>query len=238
MVDKVKTLSPPYATFGAFMSFINKLRDTVIPGRIDATVFGNASGSLVYSVIASLKFLKLINDSGTPSETFIALVKAPDDVRPSIMQKIVKEGYPSLFRDGVNLTTMTAGQFDEHMRTEFGVQGSTVDKIALFFAAACKAADIPLSLHLLARKPIASSAAAKKSVRQRRDAEDGGGEGDDGAKRDRNPPGGGGTSGGTSKALEYQLIDLMSEPDIDAKVKESIWALVQYLTARKAKDPK
>ena len=37
------------------------------------------------------------------------------------------------------------------------------------------------------------------------------------------------------KALEYQLIDLMSEPDIDDSVKESIWSLVQYLTARKAK---
>ena len=36
----------------------------------------------------------------------------------------------------------------------------------------------------------------------------------------------------TAKALEYQLIDLMSEPDIDDSVKQSIWSLVQYLTAR------
>ena len=39
----------------------------------------------------------------------------------------------------------------------------------------------------------------------------------------------------TGKALEYQLIDLMSEPDIDDEVKKSIWALVQYLMSRKAK---
>jgi hypothetical protein len=61
------------------------------------------------------------------------------------------------------------------------------------------------------------------------------------------PPGGGGNSGGghgggsgggttTQKALEYQLIDLMSEPDLDDAVKQSIWSLVQYLTARKAKN--
>lgn len=37
------------------------------------------------------------------------------------------------------------------------------------------------------------------------------------------------------KALEYQLIDLMSEPDIDDTVKQSIWSLVQYLTARKSR---
>lgn len=59
--------------------------------------------------------------------------------------------------------------------------------------------------------------------------------------------GGGGRGGGggseqevpprvvEAKALEYQLIDLMTEPDIDDNVKQSIWALVQYLTARKAK---
>jgi len=51
--------------------------------------------------------------------------------------------------------------------------------------------------------------------------------------------GGGGKDGdGTTgqKALEYQLIDLMSEPDIDDTVKQSIWSIVQYLTARKVKN--
>lgn len=38
-----------------------------------------------------------------------------------------------------------------------------------------------------------------------------------------------------AKPLEYQLIDLMSEPDIEEEVKASIWSLVQYLTARKKK---
>jgi hypothetical protein len=59
--------------------------------------------------------------------------------------------------------------------------------------------------------------------------------------------GSGGSGGGTgsenagqqrvepAKALEYQLIDLMTEPDIDDNVKRSIWSLVQYLTARKMK---
>lgn len=56
------------------------------------------------------------------------------------------------------------------------------------------------------------------------------------------PPGGGagGDGGGDgkkpAKALEYQLIDLMSEPDIDEEVKKSIWSLVQYLTARKSRN--
>ena len=228
MNDKPKTFSPPYATFGAFISFLNKLRDSGIPSRIDASVFGNASGSLSYSIIAALKFLKLTDDNGTPTQQFTALVKAEDDARAPLLKKIVENGYPSLFKSGVDLTTMTAGQFDEHMRTEYGVQGSTVDKIALFFISASKLANIPMSVHLLARKPIATSSTAKKSAKQRK-RDDGDDRDDDGGDENALPP------AAPAKALEYQLIDLMSEPDIDDGVKQSIWSLVQYLTARKAK---
>lgn len=228
MNDKPKTTSPPYATFSGLLNFINKLRETGIPGRIDASVFGNASGSLSYSIISALKFLKLTDDNGIPTQQFIALVKAPDEGRAALLKTIIEKGYPSLFKPGVDLTTMTAGQFDEHMRTEFGVTGSTVDKIALFFISASKLAAIPLSAHLLARKPIATSSSAKKSAKQRkRDSDETRDEGDG----DELPP----TPPVTAKALEYQLIDLMSEPDIDDGVKQSIWSLVQYLTARKAK---
>jgi len=107
--------------------------------------------------------------------------------------------------------------------------GSTVDQVALFFTAACKAADIPLSPHLQNRKPIATSSTAKKSAKQRR--RDAGEE----IEEDNNPPLP--LPLAQAKALEFQLIDLMSEPDIDESVKTSIWALVQYLMARKAKSP-
>jgi hypothetical protein len=227
MNDKAKAVSPPYATFSAFISFINKLRDTTIPSRIDPSVFGNASGSLTYSIIASLKYLKLINETGTPTQDFIALVKASDDARPAIWKKIMVAAYPSLLSGDIDLTTITAGQFDEHLRKEYNVQGSTVDKVALFFVAGAKLADIPLSALLLARKPVATSIAAKKSVKQRKRSDAGNGDDSD---DEPDPP-----APQTQKALEYQLIDLMSDPDIGDEVKQSIWQLVQFLTARKAK---
>jgi hypothetical protein len=228
MADRAKPISPPYAALSGLVNFINKLRDTGIPGRIDPSVFGNASGSLSYSIISTLKYLKLIDDAGIPSQEFIALVKASDEARIPMWQKIVTSGYPSLFKSGVDLTTMTAGQFDEHVRNEFGASGSTVDKIALFFVGAAKLAGIPLSAHLLARKPIATSSTAKKSAKQRKRDVDNGSSDDDGDDDPPPPP-------PQQKALEYQLIDLMSQPDIDEEVKTSIWSLVQYLTARKAK---
>jgi Family of unknown function (DUF5343) len=227
MADRAKSISPPYAALSGLLNFINKLRETGIPGRIDPSVFGNASGSLSYSIISTLKYLKLVDDGGIPSQDFIALVKASDEDRVPMWQRIVKSGYPSLFKAGVDLTTMTAGQFDEHVRNEFGASGSTVDKIALFFIGAAKLAGVPLSAHLLARKSVATSSAAKKSAKQRK--RENGEAADDEGENDPLPP------AAQPKALEYQLIDLMSQPDIDDEVKQSIWSLVQYLTARKAK---
>ncbi|MDR3570626.1 MAG: DUF5343 domain-containing protein [Candidatus Pacebacteria bacterium] len=231
MGEKTKSSSPPYASFGAFVSFLNKLRDTVVPSRIDPTVFGNASGSISYSVIAALKFLKLIDDSGVPTKEFVALVKAADDARQPMLNEIVRRGYAPLFIAGVDLETITAGHFDEMIRKEYDSQGSTIDKIAAFFVAAAKAAGIPLSAHLLARKPIAQSNSSKKSAKQRkRENDDPKSENGDYSTPTQPQP-----APQTSKALEYQLIDLMSENDIDESVKQSIWSLVQYLMARKAK---
>lgn len=228
MNDATKQLSPPYATYGQFVGFLNRLRDTTVPSRIDPSVFGNASGT-AYSIISALKFLKLIDESGVPSKELVDLVKASDDARGPLLKPIIQKGYPSLFKSSAHLTSMTAGQFDEHIRQEYGIAGSTVDKVALFFTAACKAADIPLSPHLENRKPIATSSTAKKSAKQRR--RDAGEEVED--DNPPTPP----SSPTAAKALEYQLIDLMSEPDIDDSVKTSIWSLVQYLMARKAKKP-
>ncbi|CAN7291523.1 DUF5343 domain-containing protein [Bosea sp. LjRoot237] len=168
MSDKPKVISPPYATFGSFLGFLNKLRDTVVPGRIDPSVFGNASGSISYSVIAALKFLKLIDDAGIPSERFTSLVESSDDERKSLLREVITQGYPSLFKDSVNLRTITAGQFDEHIRNEFDVQGSTVDKIAAFFISGAKMAEITLSQHLLARKTVSASSNNKKAAKHKR----------------------------------------------------------------------
>jgi len=229
MAEESNTQSPPYATFGSLLSLINQLRETTIPSRIDPSIFGSKSGSITYSVIAALKFLKLIDQSGVPSDTFKALVEADDENRKEIWRGVLKLGYPTLWDGSIDIEAATSGQFDEHIRERFGVKGSTVDKVAAFFISAAKAAEIPLSHHLKNRKSTSNNSSAKRNGRQKRNlgsevAEDGRTKS---KELERSPLDAG-------KALEYQLIDLMTEPDIDDNVKQSIWALVQYLTARKA----
>lgn len=224
MADKAQNLSPPYASFPAFINFLNKLRETTIPGRIDPSVFGKASGSIAYSILASLKFLKLISADGTPLPQFIALVNAADDERKPMLREMIQAGYPSLWDGSLDVTKATAGQFDEHIREEFDVKGSTVDKVATFFIQAAKAADLTISPHLAARRPVAGSASAGKSRKQRRsDAAE-----IDAPSATPTPP------PAAAKALEYQLIDLMKREGIGDAEQEAIWTLVRFLTKPQA----
>lgn len=229
MAEKQKTPSPPYATFSAFLNFINKLRDTQVPSRIDPTVFGNASGSLSYSIIAALKSLKLISADGKPAAELVSFVKASDDDRKALMQAILREGYPSLWTDAIDLGTATAGQFDEHIRSEYDVKGSTVDKVANFFIAAAKYADFALSHHLSNRKPTAPSSSAAKSKKQRRPEELGGNGHQGGNDAPPLPP-----PPISEKALEYRLVDLMAEAMGDPDVLQAIIKVVTFLKAKDA----
>ena len=222
MAEATKNQSPPYATFPSFLNFLNKLRETQVPSRIDPSVFGNASGSVSYSVIAALKYLKLIGTDGVPSPEFVALVRADDDARKPLFQDVLGAGYPTLYRGEVDIRTTTAGQFDEHIRQVYDLKGSTVDKVATFFIAAAKYAGLEISPHLAARKPIASSASSGKSKRQRRGEPAG----------EQPPPPPPPTPQAQDKALEYRLIDLMKGEGIGDEESAAIWTLVRYLTAK------
>lgn len=228
MTDKPKPLTPPYATFGTFISLFNKLRDRGVPSRIDPSVFGSASGSVSYSVIASLKSLKLIDEDGRPSETFSEFALASDDKRGPLLKDIIEAGYPSLFADGINLAKATASEFDEHIRKEYDVKGSTVDKIAAFFLAAATQAGIELSPHLIARKPAYSSTSSKKSAKQRKN--------DDSGADSPPPPPPPPPAQISEKALEYRLVDLMSEAAGSSEVMSAIITVITFLKTKNIPD--
>jgi hypothetical protein len=226
MSDKAAKPSPPYASFSAFTNFINKLRETTVPHRIDASVFGNASGSVSYSVIATLKSLKLIGADGVTTPAFSTFVKASDEDRKPILLGLLKAGYPTLWDGSINLETATAGQFDEHMRLEYAAKGSTVDKVAAFFLAAAKSAGLTISPHLAARKATATSASSTKSRRQRKAQEP---DNTTDTNRRSPPPA---VDPISDKALEYKLVDLLKDEGVQQEQQAAIWTLIQYLTAK------
>ncbi|MEM1063967.1 MAG: DUF5343 domain-containing protein [Pseudomonadota bacterium] len=227
MSDSPKKLSPPYATFTSVKKFMIGLGDAGLPAQIDASLFGSASGSIIYSTINALKYLKLIDNEGRPSQALKTIVHGGEEAFAANLRPVVEQGYPEFFDGAIDLKSITAKQFDDLVRDAHSVHGSTVDKIASFFIAACKETGIEISSHLANRKPIAPSRVSRKSAKQR--------------KEEQSPPESSASQPSTAQAvqakpLEYQLIDLMSEPDIEEEIKGSIWSLVQYLTARKAKN--
>lgn len=221
--SKAKYATPPYATFAPFLNFLNKLRESSVPSRIDPSVFGNASGSLSYSVIAALKSLKLIESNGIPTPEFMALVNSSDDDRKPLLREAMKNAYPTLHSGGFPLERATASQFDEHLRENYEARGSTIDKVATFFIHSADYVGIPVSDLIRSRKPTSSN--GSKATRRSKKPE---------PSETINPlPDE--TQNMSDKALEYKLVDLMREPDVTMDERNAIWVLLQYLTARQEK---
>lgn len=172
MTDSTAKITPPaYVSFQAFVNFINKLRDTSVPHRIDRSLMGNQSGSLISALIAALRFFDLIDEVQRPTPLMNALVKASDEERKDVFKQMFEKGYASILSDSnFHLESATTAQLTEKFR-EAGVSGSTIAKCIALFLNLAKAAAVTVSHHIKA--PTLSRANGKKSAKNsaKRDAE-------------------------------------------------------------------
>ena len=144
--------TPPYVSFVTFINSINKLRDIGLPGRIDPSVFSGQSGSAIAALLAAIRFLGLMDDSGVPTKEFAQLVDAKDEDRPEILRPILLERYAFITNSHFDLKSATSKQVEEAFR-EQGITGSTVTKSVSFFLAAAQLAGLATSPHVKAPKP-------------------------------------------------------------------------------------
>lgn len=222
MADDTHSVAPPYATYKQFINFLNGLRETTVPQRIDRSVFGSMSGGTAYSLLSALKFLKLIDDSGSPSGFFRKMVEADDIERKNLTAALLRHCYPTFFDGKIDLSQASSGQFDDHIREQFGSKGSTIDKQALFFLNAAEDAGIALSAHLKARRPTASSPASRKRPAAR--------------KQETSAVGGPSTARAVEpkRALSHILTDLLDVNDMTEDEMEAVWTLLRYQKRKEA----
>lgn len=172
MTDSTAKIAPPaYVSFGAFISFINKLRETSVPHRIDRSLMGNQSGSLISALIAALRSFELIDDAQRPTALMRQLVTASDEERKDVFKQLFEKGYATILSDSdFHLESATTAQLTEKFR-EAGVSGSTIAKCIALFLNLAKAAGITVSHHIKA--PTVSRTNGKKPVKGqvKRDAE-------------------------------------------------------------------
>src|SRR5258708_3411612 len=152
-----KSMLPAYVSYSFFIKFINGLRETHLPLQIDKSLMRTASGSQQSSMLASLRFLRLIDEDGKPTELMKQLVEASDQARPPLLKKMVESSYTFLFgSDQFPLDKASGQQVVEKFRDQ-ELTGSTVSKAIAFFLAIAKAADIKVSPHVKAPAIVRSS---------------------------------------------------------------------------------
>jgi hypothetical protein len=149
-VPTSKSLTPVYVSWGAFVAFINRLREAGLPQRIDRSLMGNASGSMISSLMAAIKSLGLIDDAQRPTETMKELVAAADEQRKAHYEVLFRRTYSFVGDDQeFHLESATTAQLSQKFR-EQGTSGSTVVKAIAFFLSLAKAAEVKVSPHLKA----------------------------------------------------------------------------------------
>lgn len=157
MEDKTQTRgTPAYAPTKTFYNLFNSLKESGAPSQIDRSVLKSMSGSDQSAILGSLKYLKLINEQGVPSKTFLQLIDSDEKQRQALMRDVLTEAYSFLFSGSIDLKRATTKQVEEAFR-EQGASGSTIVKCIAFFLAAAKDAGIVVSPHVKTPAPVRSN---------------------------------------------------------------------------------
>lgn len=215
--------TPPYVSYRTLTTLFDDLKTVGLPPRIDRSVLNRFSGGVGSQLLMALKSLNLTTDAGAPTQWLAELVQSyGTPAYGASLKKVLEHSYPYL--KAINLTTATPAMFADAFKDAIDAKEDVLRKCRTFYLHAARDAGIEIGPRLdRSTQPRASNGRRKSKAAK---AE---------SKAPLPPPPVVPVQQPHIKELEYQLIDLMTEPDIDDSVKQSIWALVQYLTARKMK---
>lgn len=159
MSKQAKKSAPPYTTYTAFTNLIKDLHENTMPEHITRSVVkGSNSGKAM--MMASLKYLGLIDEDSRPTTYLVQLVDNVDDYSV-ILKELLEKKYSFLFDNSINIKTTTTEKVAEKFQ-DAGAKGSTVSKCISFFLAAAKAAELEVSPRVKP-PPITKSTTKRKA---------------------------------------------------------------------------
>ena len=154
---------PAYIPLIALDNFIERLKATGIPVVIDSNLTQSMSGGTASALMSALRFLGLVDQSGTPQDSLRKLVAAYDTDRwKEVFGDLVDRAYAGIIGD-LDLTTATRSMLDDRFRKNSKAAGQVLDKAARFYLGALERMQRPLSPHFKVRK--ARAVEARKSSR-------------------------------------------------------------------------
>lgn len=218
--------TPPYISFSTFLTFLKALKTDGVPPQIDKSVLSKLSGGVQGQMKLALRSLGLM-EGDKPTEHLETLVEAYETPAfEELLLERLKAVYPYVFK--LDLMTATPTMFADAFKIT-GAKEDVLRKCRTFFLHAAKRAGVPMGNRILTgsvprstngaakRKPKVPKAKEEAPVLEERDVQR--------------------TQTISDKALEYKLVDLMKEDDVEDEERSAIWTLIQYLT-RKGKAAK
>ncbi|MBI4296686.1 MAG: DUF5343 domain-containing protein [Chloroflexi bacterium] len=167
--DKSQKHLPPYVAYKTFHTFIEGLKSSGIPARIDRSYWGaHWSGSTGTQLVAALRFLGLVDSSGVPTPRLKQLVFAQGTQRTEILKQASSEGFDFLIRGTFDCSTATYGQLVEAFHNNFQVNNDVVRKCAKFFIGLAAESGIPLSSFITNRSKTIHTTSGTKSGKSSR----------------------------------------------------------------------
>jgi hypothetical protein len=128
-----------------------------IPVVIDSNLTQTMSGGTASALMSALRFLALVDQSGTPQDSLRQLVAAYDTDRwKEVFGDLVDQAYAGIIGD-LDLTTATRSMLDEKFRKNSKTAGQVLDKAARFYLGALEKMQRPVSPHFKLRKARAVS---------------------------------------------------------------------------------
>ena len=163
---------PPYIPFKTFQNLIRKLKESTVPDQIDLSVLRSYSNSMARQVVASLKYMKLIDPFGKTQDRLRVLVDNYDTPqwRDTWLESFFEVYDPLL--NGLSLESATPQQLEEKFRIA-GAEGQMLQKCMAFFVAGVAEAGAGISPHITnrPRKPRAGKGRGRPKKTENNDGE-------------------------------------------------------------------
>jgi hypothetical protein len=159
---------PPYVSYRTFRNFIDRLQQQKIPQRIDRSYWGDVlSGSTGTQLMAALRFLKLIDTNGKPTEHLNSLVPARGDQRSQLLRNIANEAFGFVLKSNLDLESATYSQLVEAFHNAFQVTEDVSRKCVKFFIGLVGDAGMPISPYIIRRtRSVRDSSGSRTTARK------------------------------------------------------------------------
>lgn len=157
--EKIKKQSPPYVSYRTFHNFLELLQHGM-PARIDRSFWGDRwSGSTGNQLMASLRFLTLIDDNGIPTPRLKTLIFSQGPQRMDFLKQIAFDAYKPIL-GSIDTDKATYAQLDECFHNLYQLTGDVSRKCIKFFIELASESNITLSPFMVKKQKRSKSGIA------------------------------------------------------------------------------